>query len=531
MVKTYSAASIYGIIDRMDATAIHAWLNWHTRLKYPPRFINVFTAAKFDQGPNILRQVRDCLTDTTPVWRGYDGKNAWGTAETPEWTDENYYINLWNRNATSAKMAAGMWFARRVKPFVDVIRETGAIVHLLNEAAPVFNAPFETEAMRLLHEEGIRAGAFAWAAGTPDWPDYSTQSIQDAVAMAAKTNALVMVHEYSGIKPEEQNSLINRNQTLVKLFPKAPDVFLGEFALAKATIENGVIKLDAGRGWLEIPVSEAEYFQFIQHTANMWYVPNKIAFSLYDWIGWGVNASFGVGNHQGLLDELIDASAWMTIQVEDATPTPTLPKNTGEEANQPPPQPSPVNGGGSTPPIEIVTRPAEAKIGLRARVKSIPTEYRNLRESWDYRAKKTGELKPGDIVRRFDIPLHSGYVAENSMGNWIYVEKLSDDTTSATVLASGYVWSTRITWENVHPTVEVPVVVPPPQSSPVVTGEEANQPPDPAPVPTTTRKSYSFQIEAPDQQHEVIEKALMALLGSLVFMGQAFAGAKVTINP
>jgi hypothetical protein len=161
-------------------------------------------------------------------------------------------------------------------------------------------------------------------------------------------------------------------------------------------------------------------------------------------------------------------------------------------------------------------------------VKSIPAEYRNLRESWDYRAKKTGELKPGDIVRRFDIPLHSGYVAENSMGNWIYVEKLSDDTTSATVLASGYVWSTRITWENVHPTVEVPVVVqePPPQPSPASDG--GSNPPS---APTTTRKSYSFQIEAPDQQHEVIEKALMALLGSLVFMGQAFAGAKVTINP
>jgi hypothetical protein len=350
-------------------------------------------------------------------------------------------------------MAAGMWFARRVKPFVDVIRETGAIVHLLNETAPVFNAPFETEAMRLLYEEGIRAGAFAWAAGTPDWPDYSTQSIQDAVAMAAKTNALVMVHEYSGIKPEEQNSLINRNQTLVKMFPKLPDVFLGEFGLAQAKIVNGQILLDPDAGWGEMGVSEAGYFEFIQHTANMWYVPNKVSLSLYDWIGWGRNASFGVGNHQGLLDALADASAWMTIQVE-------------ESQSEPPPQPSPVNGGGSTPPVEIVTRPAAAKIGVRARIKSIPTEYRNMRVSWDYRAEKTGELKVGDVIRRFDIPMHSGPVAENSMGNWIFVEKLSDATSAASVVASGYVWGTRITYETLNPTAEVPVVTPAPEPIP-----------------------------------------------------------------
>lgn len=511
MVKTYSAASIYAIIDKMDDTAINAWLGWHKRLKYPPRFVNVFTAAKFDQGADILRRVRASLPDTTPVWRGYDGKNAWGAAESPGWTDENFYINLWNRNATSAQMAAGMWFARRVKPFVDVIRETGAIVHLLNEAAPLFNAPFETEAMRILHEEGIRAGAFAWAAGTPDWPDYQAQSILDAVAMAAKTNALVMVHEYAGNKPEQQNSLINRNQTLVKLFPKPPDVFLGEFALAKAEVVNGVIKLDAGRGWLEIPVSEAEYFQFIQHTADMWYVPNKVSFSIYDWAGWGVNASFGVGNHQGLLDELIDASEWMTVQVEDATPTPT------------------------PAPVEIITRPAEAKIGIRAKVKSIPTEYRNLRESWDYRSNKTGELKPGDVVRRFDIPLHSGYVAENSMGNWIYVEKLSDETAAATVVASGYVWSTRITWENINPTSEVPVVTPAPESTPEPVNNPLPAPPPQAgegmPSLNVVSKAYSFQIEATQTQHDLIEKTIMAMLQSVIFFGQAMGGAKVTLNP
>ena len=502
MTKTYSALSIYGIIDRMDSTAITAWLKWHQRLKYPARYINVFTASKFDQGPDILRLVRDRLPDTTPVWRGYDGKNAWGAAESPEWTDANYYINLWNRNATSPQMAAGMWFARRVKPFLEVIRETGAIVHLLNEAAPVFNAPFETECMRILHEEGVRPGAFAWAAGTPDWPDYDQQAIKDAVQMAAKCNALVMVHEYAGDKPEEQNSLINRNQTLVKLFPKPPDVFLGEFALAQATIVDGKIILDADAGWGEMDVSEGAYFQFIQHTTNAWYLPNKVSFSIYDWAGWGRNASFGVGNHQGLLDELIDASEWMTIEIE------------------PPPQPSPVNGGGSTPPVEIVTRPAAAKIGVRARIKSIPTEYRNMRVSWDYRAEKTGELKVGDVIRRFDIPMHSGPVAENSMGNWIFVEKLSDATSAASVVASGYVWGTRITYETLNPTAEVPVVTPAPEPIP-----------EPQPqLPAVTARRYSLVIETSDERHALIEATLMKLLESVVYLGMSMSGVKVTVD-
>lgn len=506
MTKTYSAASIYGIIDRMDATAIQAWLGWHKRLKYPPRYINVFTAAKFDQGPYVLRTVRDSLPDTTPVWRGYDGKNAWGVAENPEWTDANYYINLWNRNAISPQMAAGMWFARRVKPFVNVIRETGAIVHLLNEAAPIFNAAFETECMRILYEEGIRAGAFAWAAGTPDWPDYHAQPIQEAVQMAAKTNALVMVHEYSGLKSEEQNSLINRNQTLVKLFPTPPDVFLGEFALAAAKIVNGQIMLDPDAGWGEMGVSEAEYFQFIQHTANMWYVPNKVSFSLYDWAGWGRNASFGVGNHQGLLDELAEASEWMTIQVD-----------------VPPPQSSPVVTGEEAKPVEIMTRPAEAKVGTRARIKAIPTEYRNMRQSWDYQSAKMGELKPGDVVRRFDIPMRSGPVAQGSFGNWIFVEKLDGDTLDAKVIAAGYVWSTRITWENVHPTAEVPVVVVQPAPEPVP------EPPPPA-MPGVQAKRYSLVIETTDERHALIEATLMRLLESVVYLGQAMGGVKVTLD-
>ncbi len=512
MSKTYSAASIYGIADRMDDGEIQNWLNWHKRLHYPPRFINLFTAARFNDAPNLLRLVRDSLPDTTPIWRGYDGKDAWGNAAYPTWTDSNYYINLWNHSAVSPAMAAGMWFARRVKPYLDVIRETGAIIHLLNEAAPLFNAAYETECIRILGEEGIRAGAFAWAAGTPDWADYQQQSIEDAIRMAAKYKTLVMTHEYAGYKPEEQNSLINRNQNLVTKFDQlkldAPDVFLGEFALAKAAINphTGKVDLDPDGGWRDIPVSEVQYMDFIKATAKMWYLAHKVSFSLYSWPDWGRNGSFGVSKSQVLLDSLITASEWMSFSVDgEAMPLPTVPA-----------------------PVEIITRPPEAASGFRVRVKAIPVDYRNLRDTWSYAGKKTGQLKPGDVVRRFDIPLHSGPVSEMSTGNWIYVEKLSNDTPTATVLEAGYVWSSRITWEALATsTGEVPVVeIPPPQSSPIATGEEVNTPA----APVVTSKCYSLVIEASDERHEQIEKTLMALFTSVVYLGQFMGGLNVTID-
>jgi len=540
MKQTYSAASIYGIIDRMDANAIQAWIDWHKRLKYPSRFINMFTAARFEQAPNLLRQLRDSLPMTTPIWRGFDGKDAWGNIPPAEleWNDSNFYLRLHNVALTSAKMAAGLWFTRRVKPYVEMIRETGTIIHLLNEATPLFNAPFETEQIRPLGEEGIRAGAFAWTAGSPDWPDYQQQAIADDVAMAAKYGALVMCHEYAGEKPEEQNSLINRNETLTKLFPKdqQPDVFLGEFALAKATIKTidgkEVIELDPDRGAGEMGVTDQQYFEFISSTAKAWYLARKISFSIYSWPDWGKNGSFGVGNNQGLLDHLAGASEWMCFEVTDAAPV-----------AQPPPQPSPVNDGGSNAPIVmgqiegIVARPAEAQIGIRARIKSIPAPFRNMRADHNYTAADTGDLAAGDVVRRFDIPAYDGQVTPTSSGKWVFVEKLNGDT----VVASGWVWRDRIVWESVGSTQEMPVVIPPSQSSPVATGEETNaeSPPvehwpsapveQPPPVVTTQKLKYSWEIETTPEMHHAIEQALMGILLSVATLGQALAKAQVTL--
>lgn len=517
-MNRYSAASIYGIIDRMNAADLEAWLGWHRRLMHPPRFINVFAAARFAESPAILRQVKNALPDTTPIWRGYDGRDAWGNfpPANVDWNDSNFYLRLWNHSLMTPQMAAGLWYARRVKPYLDVIRETGAIVMLLNEASAVFNAPFETECIRILGEEGLRAAAFRWNTGTPDWGEYDHPAIAAEVAMAEKYNALVGTHEYCGLTPELQNSLINRFETLTKRFTHRPDVFIGEFGLALARLENGAIKLDPDAGWLEMGVSEDAYVQFIRAVASTYYIPHKVSFSIFDWIGWGRNGSFGVGRYKQLLDWLAAASDELSFTIED--------------------------GPMDTPALKI-EKPAEAMIGIRARVKSFGGQQsRNLRASWSYTAADIGDVKVGDLVRRFDLPIKDGAVNAASSGKWCYVEVLD---ASGTITANGWLWRDGVVWENATQTQEIPVVVvpdKPTESTDVIPDEKPVDPPpvetlptpaQPAEIPAATvisTKAYALQIEAMEVQHQLIEAALAAILQNIAYLGQAMGNVKITLS-
>ncbi len=506
MSQIFSAASIYGIIDRMDAADIQKWINWHKGLKYPPRFLNVFTAARFNEAPNVLRLVRDSLPMTRPVWRGYDGKDAWGATPKPElpWDDSNYYVRLWNDSAKSAAMAAGMWFNQRVKPYLNVIRETEAIIMLLNEATPVFNAPFETEAIRLLGEEGIRAAGFRWATGTPDWPDYQTTAIMDAVSMAAKYNAVVGPHEYSGIKPEEQNSLINRYTKLTDIFSnlklKTPDVFIGEFGLAKATLINGRIMLNPSLGWREMNIFEQDYAEFIKGIAKTWYIPNKVSFSIYSWPDWGINGSFGVSKSQRLLDVLSLASEWMCFSAEDE--------------------------GVILPPIDKVLNPPVGASGaVTAIVKRIPTPAkRMLRENPYYLAGVQGQIGAGDQVRVYSLPIKDGSINATTNGKWQFGEILNGNEE---VKSSGWFWRDGIEWEPLPP---IEVIPPKEEPKPDPVSEPAPAtPPAPIPPPLNPRKRYSIEIETSEEKHAIIEQMMMQIISGVVYLGQAMGGAGVTL--
>lgn len=360
MTKVYSAASLYANLDRMDTTSLNEWLAWHKALKYAPRYVVLFSAARMNDAPDVLRRVKDTLPDTTIVWRAFDGRDPWGAV--PEngkrWDDSNFYMQLEHQNAFIApSKAAQMWLDRRVMPHQKVITETNTVVMLLNEADPVFNAWFEAACIKELGEEGIRAGAFAWAAGTPDWWDYVKPQIEDAVRMAAKYNALIMPHEYAGVRVEEQNSLINRYTVLHGVYKvlglPLPDTLIGELALCKARVEGNKIILDPDVGWRMMGVDEIRVVDFLHATIKNWYLPKQVSASIFDWAGWGTNDSFGVRGATRLLDTLralLDNH--LNFEVDTSNPHPLTPSplhGEGEEEI-----PAPVV---DVPPVVIETPP------------------------------------------------------------------------------------------------------------------------------------------------------------------------------
>lgn len=345
----YSAASIYANLDRMDAGSLREWLDWHKSLKFPPRYVVLFSAARMNDAPDAMRLIHRELPETTIVWRAYDGRDPWGAAAASykQWDDSNYYRQLKDQNVfILPDKAAEMWVDRRVMPHQKVISETGAVVMLLNEADPLFNAYFEAQAIKALGDEGIRAGAFAWATGTPDWKDYESDAIRDAVRMAHKYNALVMPHEYAGVKPEEQNSLINRFTALHKVYTDqglpTPDTLIGELALCKARVEGSRIILDPDVGWRMMDVSETRCVDFLHTTIKTWYLPMQVASSIFDWAGWGTNGSFGVRGAKQLLTTLKALmDAHLNFEVSEDNPHPLTP--------------SPLHGeGGSETPAPVV---------------------------------------------------------------------------------------------------------------------------------------------------------------------------------
>lgn len=450
MTQRYSAASIYANLDRMDAGSLREWLDWHKALKHPPRYVNLFAAAKMNESVQVLREVKAALPKTTPVWRAYDGRDAWGGQASAAWTDGNWWQQC-SLRGLSETLAAERWFARRVQPHLNVIRETGAIVMLLNEADPVFNARFEAECIRLLGEEGIRAAAMCWATGNPaNWGDYAHPAIEAEIRAAGKYNALLRCHEYAGFKPEEQNSLIGRFEHILKAYENykqpTPDMLIGEFGLCKATIQRdaagaNMILLDPDVGWRMMPgIGEVQYLDYTHAAAQTYYVPRKASISIFDWHGWGTNDSFGVrgaATYLNALRALCDSHLNFAVE-DDVTSNPT-------------------------PPVVVNSRPDNLSIPIKARLVRFGAsgKTRNLRDTWSYTGADVGDVNAGDIVVRYEIPIKTGPVSANQTGKWQFVEVMSGDT----VTAQGWLWADGAVWEAVI-AEPPPVVVPDPPTPP-----------------------------------------------------------------
>lgn len=494
MSKRFAAASIYANLDRMDAASLKGWLDWHRALKYPPRYVNLFAAAKMNESAGLLREVKAALPDTTPVWRAYDGRDAWGGQTSEAWTDGNWWARCAMRGL-SESAAAALWYSRRVQPHEALIRETGAIVMLLNEAEPVFNARFEAECIRLLGENGIRAAAMCWATGNPaNWGDYAHPAIEAEIRAAGKYNALLRCHEYAGFRAEEQNSLIGRFEHILKAYSSyeqpAPDILIGEFGLCRATVQRdaagqSVIYLDPDVGWRMMPgIGEAEYLDFTNTSAQTYYVPRKVSLSVFDWHGWGTNDSFGVRGARDYLDglrALCDNHLNFAVE-DDVTTNPTPPVVVGN------------------------SRPDNLSMPIKAKVVRFGTsgKIRNVRGTWSYTGADVGDASAGDIIVRYEMPIKTGPVSATQTGKWQYVEIMDGDK----VKQAGWLWVDGVVWESV--VAEPPPVVPDP---PVVV-EPPPQEPNPYKLYEIRVQTRMTTIEA-----EHLEQGLLLGMVALAELG------------
>lgn len=292
--------SPYVNFDAMDNPSLAACERWVARIK--PKYLQCFAAARWNESRGLIERMRRASPDSTIIWRGYAHDSL---------ADEAFYARQ-HEQGISPVQAAYNWYQYRVKPFRDFIHEHKIVIMLLNEAAPVFNAPFETECIRLLGEDGVRVAAMAWATGTPDVPEYQHPAILECVRMMHRYNTILNRHEYCNPDPALHNDLVNRYRREWGLFEQmgflTPETVIGEFGAVKAWLSNGVIQLDADAGWRSLGISEEQYADLLLGLDAAWYRPNGVCWNLYQWGGMGRWVLFNTDNAPILLERLADAS-------------------------------------------------------------------------------------------------------------------------------------------------------------------------------------------------------------------------------
>lgn len=286
--------------DAMDQASLNRCEAYLKRLQ--PRYIQCFAAARWNESGQLIGRIRSACPDSTIIWRGYAHDSL---------NDESFYANQ-RAAGLSAVQAAYNWFQYRVKPFEDFIRAHKIAIMLLNEAAPIFNAPFETECIRLLGESGIQAAAMAWSAGTPDLPDYQHPALLECARAMRRYGSILNRHEYAGRTSALQSDLIYRCSREWALFDSIglgrPSTVLGEFGIVHAW-RNGGIHLDAEKGWRAIGLSEQEYADWILGIDSAWYRRDNICWNLYQWGALSPRwASFNIDQAPALLERLLAES-------------------------------------------------------------------------------------------------------------------------------------------------------------------------------------------------------------------------------
>jgi len=492
----YSAYAPYCNVDGMPPDVLTAYFDHLRTLRYPPRYVTVFTAATYNDAPALLRRHKRELPQTTIVWRGYDGRDPWGAfpaGEPDAWNDGNMWEMFARRNI-APDLAAEIWFNWRVKPHLELIRELDLIVMLSNEAAPIPSAAYEAAAIRRAGRENVRVAAFCWATGTPaNWTDYTHQDILDMVDAAAQYNALVRPHEYLHPREELRAGLLGRYLRLIDQFKarghKLPDVLIGEYGATVAeliTLPGGAksIALDAHKGWRKIDgLHDYAYAMLLAAASQAWYQKYAVSFNVFSWWNWGEDGSFGIWNAARFLQtvkELVDTNE-LTIEVD--MPEIKYPNRPVQLLDQP----------GTRAVVTFGTN--AAKRNLRFLPNTTPD------------AVDVGDVAPGDTVTVWDYVWKSN---DGTGSRWLEYENG----------VKGYVWADGA--------VFTPVVVPPVEPPPPPPENPGDPPPvmPPAePPPAEEIRDWQIVIPYRGTQTEVImlQTGVNIILSLSYWCGKAFA--------
>lgn len=265
-----------------------------------PAYMTVFNAMLWDQSESYITELLNASPTSKIIWRAYPQDSV---------EDAGYYVRAVESGKT-APQAAGEWVAMRLGRWLPFVRRHGLIIKLLNEAAPVFNAPFETEVIRQLGEQGIRCAAMAWATGTPDLGEYRSLAIADCIRTASKFDAVVNCHEYGSLDPTNENDLVNRFTRITALYRSMglplPTVVIGEFGLVGFKNVNGVMFADAEAGWKRMGVSDQAYFGYMKRSDASWYRPRNVCWTVFRWGEKGRFVDFNISRSEILLEMLED---------------------------------------------------------------------------------------------------------------------------------------------------------------------------------------------------------------------------------
>lgn len=358
------------------------------------RYYNLTAAARYNESEKIIRELRRMAPNAQPLWRGWDKDvladgTIWERTQPVEWINYRIVPNL-------------HWLKE-----LDVIVVTTNEVGVHGERARQF-ATWEADCVKLAAKNhGVRLAVLRLSTGNPLETEHANYDV--LLKAAGLHKAILSPNEYSssrgevvtpwhvgraGWMHERQDALgVPRSQMVV-----------GEWGIAHV---NPDYSLDPYKGYAWVGTDVGEHVRVLKRDGEI-YRQRGVSVCVFVFGGWK-NNSFSIHKDEPLLQavEMAAQRGELDLMENDVVTAPVI---------MPPPFGHAV--------LDIV------------KVESIPGGIRNLRKESRYNTTDMGDVRVGDILRRYDVRVN-GAVKAGVFGVWQFVEKL--DATD-TVIEAGWMW-------------------------------------------------------------------------------------------